>query len=120
MLDLLSVFSRKLSAEEISQIFDSFEGKTNELESSGSWEIVAAARRLWCYFRDPEVSFAIKTMAGLALLYFIVPIDVIPDTTPMIGYVDDFAVMSAALARIARAARTVREVRKYPHLQVIK
>jgi len=120
MLDLLSVFNRKLSSEEITQIFDSFEGKASELEESGSWEIVAAARRLWGYFRSPSTSLVIKGLAGAALLYFVVPLDFIPDTTPWIGYVDDFAVMTAALAQIGRSAKTVHDARKYPHLQVVK
>ena len=120
MLDLLSVFSKRLSSEEIAQVCNQFYQKTDELESAGGWEIAAAARRLWGYFSDPKSGAAVKSIAGIALLYFILPVDVIPDITPMLGYVDDLAVMAAALAQIGRAAKTAHDTRKYPHLQLVK
>jgi uncharacterized membrane protein YkvA (DUF1232 family) len=45
-------------------------------------------------------SYRSKAIAAGALLYFLNPVDLIPDTTPCFGYVDDFAVLSLATSFI--------------------
>ena len=40
---------------------------------------------------------AIKSIIGGGLLYFIVPLDLVPDYLPIIGLLDDFAVLSAII-----------------------
>ncbi|MCE1189634.1 MAG: DUF1232 domain-containing protein [Ignavibacteria bacterium] len=52
---------------------------------------------LYRYFKDPEVQWYRKTIVVAALIYFISPIDMIPDITPLIGYLDDMAVIAAVL-----------------------
>ena len=47
------------------------------------------------YMRDPQVSWHRKAI--VALIYFISPIDAIPDVTPLIGYLDDLGVITALL-----------------------
>jgi uncharacterized membrane protein YkvA (DUF1232 family) len=37
-----------------------------------------------------------------AMLYFINPVDLIPDTIPVVGYLDDFAVLSLAAGLVAK------------------
>lgn len=49
-------------------------------------------------------SIKIKAIAAGALLYFLNPIDLIPDSIPHFGYIDDFAVLSIA-ASVARSSR---------------
>ena len=46
---------------------------------------------------DPAVSKAKKAAAVGALLYFINPFDAIPDFVPFAGFVDDAAVIAAAV-----------------------
>ena len=36
-------------------------------------------------------------IGGIALLYFIWPIDIVPDIIPLIGLLDDLAVLAGAL-----------------------
>lgn len=48
-----------------------------------------------------ENSIRMKAIAAGALLYFLNPIDLIPDSIPSFGYIDDFAVLTIA-ASIAR------------------
>ena len=48
--------------------------------------------------RSPSVSARNKAICIGALLYFINPIDLIPDHLPVIGYLDDFAVLSLAVS----------------------
>lgn len=52
---------------------------------------------LYNYFRDPWVAWYRKTIVVAALLYFISPIDTIPDLTPLVGYLDDLGVITAVL-----------------------
>ncbi len=49
------------------------------------------------YMRDPLVSWHRKAIVVGALIYFISPIDAIPDIAPLIGYLDDLGVITAVL-----------------------
>lgn len=49
------------------------------------------------YMRDPKVSWHRKAIVTAALVYFISPIDAIPDINPLIGYLDDLGVITALL-----------------------
>lgn len=50
---------------------------------------------LFRYFMDGGVPWQRKTVVVAALLYFISPLDAIPDLAPLIGYLDDFGVIIA-------------------------
>lgn len=52
---------------------------------------------LYRYMKDKYVSWHRKVIVVAALIYFISPIDAIPDITPLIGYLDDLGVISALL-----------------------
>lgn len=49
------------------------------------------------YMRDPHVSWHRKAIVVAALIYFISPIDTIPDIAPLVGYLDDLGVITALL-----------------------
>lgn len=49
------------------------------------------------YMRDPIVSWHRKAIVVAALIYFISPIDAIPDIAPFVGYLDDLGVIAALL-----------------------
>ena len=51
--------------------------------------------------RRPETPTWAKSVVYGALLYFVSPIDAIPDFTPVFGYVDDLGVIIAALITIS-------------------
>jgi uncharacterized membrane protein YkvA (DUF1232 family) len=52
---------------------------------------------LYQYLKDPFVKWYRKAIVVAALIYFIVPIDTIPDITPFFGYLDDLGVIAALL-----------------------
>ncbi len=52
---------------------------------------------LFYYMRDPQVSWHRKAIVVAALIYFISPIDAIPDIAPLVGYLDDLGVITALL-----------------------
>lgn len=81
--------------EKIEYVDDNLWGK---LEKSGkrisfAKDILA----LYRYMKDPLVKWYRKTIVVAALVYFIVPIDAIPDLTPFFGYLDDLGVITAVL-----------------------
>lgn len=49
------------------------------------------------YMRDPYVSWHRKAIVIAALIYFISPIDTIPDLSPLFGYLDDLGVITAVM-----------------------
>ena len=56
--------------------------------------IIKNALILYYCYEDPNTSPYHKTAIAIALGYFILPFDLIPDTIPMIGYTDDILVIT--------------------------
>jgi len=52
---------------------------------------------LFAYLKDSFVSWHRKAIVIAALIYFISPIDTIPDVAPLFGYLDDLGVITALL-----------------------
>jgi len=52
---------------------------------------------LYSYLFDGTVSWYRKSIVVGALIYFITPIDAIPDLAPLFGYMDDLGVITAVL-----------------------
>ena len=54
-------------------------------------------RLLFKYFTDRKIPTTNKVVAVGALLYFITPIDAIPDLVPFLGFTDDIGVVGLAI-----------------------
>jgi len=54
------------------------------------------------FMRDPLVSWQKKAIVVAGLIYFITPIDAIPDFVPLVGYLDDLGVITALLKFLGR------------------
>lgn len=54
-------------------------------------------KALYKYMTDPNVPWYRKSIVIGALIYFISPIDSIPDLAPLVGYLDDLGVITAVL-----------------------
>jgi uncharacterized membrane protein YkvA (DUF1232 family) len=52
---------------------------------------------LYNYMKDPFVSWHRKAIVVAGLVYFISPIDTIPDVAPLVGYLDDLGVITALI-----------------------
>ena len=52
---------------------------------------------LYNYMRDKNVQWYRKSIVVAALIYFISPVDAIPDIAPLLGYLDDLGVITAVL-----------------------
>ena len=70
------------------------------------------ARLYWRLFRDRRVSILPKALLVLTLVYVISPFDVIPDFIPVIGEMDDVAVVLSVLWLFIRLCppEVVREI----------
>jgi uncharacterized membrane protein YkvA (DUF1232 family) len=54
------------------------------------------ARLYWRLFRDPQVSVWPKLLLVGALAYVALPFDLVPDTLPLLGEIDDVVIVLAA------------------------
>jgi uncharacterized membrane protein YkvA (DUF1232 family) len=63
-------------------------------------EVVEMALKLYYCMQDADTPKWAKTVIAGSLLYFVVPVDAVPDMLPG-GYVDDFGALSAAVMTVA-------------------
>lgn len=64
-------------------------------------------RALSRYYRDPSASMLGKLVIFFALIYAVVPVDLIPDV-PVVGWLDDLGVMGLATAWLMRVVARYR------------
>ena len=98
-----------LELEEIEEQIDSKEDyeKAEEFVEEGLWTKLERVGKkisfakdifaLYKYMIDHAVSWHRKAIVVAALVYFISPIDSIPDIAPLVGYLDDLGVITAVL-----------------------
>ncbi|MFT4704085.1 MAG: uncharacterized membrane protein YkvA (DUF1232 family) [Bradymonadia bacterium] len=93
------------------EIFDSVEAlddrkflsKAKKL--AGRVSFVRHAVAMWHTMRDDETPVAAKGVIVGALLYFVLPIDLIPDFMAGLGFTDDAAVIAIALKTVSSYLR---------------
>ena len=64
-------------------------------------EVIEKALFLYYAAQQPATPLWAKTTIYGALAYFISPIDMLPDLTPLLGYTDDLSILAAALVTVA-------------------
>jgi len=64
--------------------------------------------------RDPELPRGVRLRLGLLLLYLAIPIDLIPDFIPVLGYADDAIIVTAVLRSVVRKAGLAAVRRHWP------
>lgn len=70
----------------------------------GVMALISSPRRLWRFLRDPAAPKLPKAMALLAVLYVVMPADLIPDVMPILGWLDDLGLTGVALGYLATKA----------------
>jgi uncharacterized membrane protein YkvA (DUF1232 family) len=74
------------------------------------WKLPMYARVIWGLVRDPRTPIHLKGILGAALLYLVMPFDLIPDAIPILGQADDLTVLMLVLDLfIANAPAEVRK-----------
>lgn len=79
---------RAMTEEGKKQILDNFNEKIRRV--GGIEQLIYKLKLMYSYFQSPDVPAAKKGLVGAALLYFLLPTDVLFDGIPIIGYMDDF------------------------------
>jgi uncharacterized membrane protein YkvA (DUF1232 family) len=75
---------------------------------------IGRARAIVRYFRDREASLLGKLFVFAALVYVVMPADLIPDVLPVIGWLDDIGVMGLAVAWMWRVVGRYRDASLSP------
>lgn len=78
---------RAMTPEGKKTILENFNEKVRRV--GGMEKVIHKLKLMYRYFRAPDVPAAKKGLAGAALLYFLLPIDVVIDWIPIVGYMDD-------------------------------
>lgn len=66
-------------------------------------------RAILRFLRDPAASRSSKFFFVLAMLYLLLPLDLIPDVAPVVGWFDDLGILGTVLAwALSRAAAHAR------------
>ena len=79
---------------------ESFWDKLKEYAIVAGREVVETALKLFYCMKDEDTPLRAKVVIAGALLYFIMPVDAVPDFLPG-GYVDDLGALSGALLTVA-------------------
>jgi uncharacterized membrane protein YkvA (DUF1232 family) len=74
-------------------------------------DVIRLLRRLAA---DPTLPRGIRVRLGLLLAYLLLPIDLVPDFIPVIGYADDAVIVALALRSVVRAAGPAALARHWP------
>lgn len=78
----------------------SFWNKVKKFASKAGSKTVYTALKLYYTMQSTDTPAWAKAVIVAALGYFIAPIDVVPDVTPIVGFTDDLGVLAAAVASV--------------------
>lgn len=79
------------------------------LNEKGILEVVQLVQAILDLLRCPEISLLYKTIVVAALIYLMTPLDAVPDFLPLVGWLDDLAVLTAVREMIQAELAGVRE-----------
>ena len=77
---------------------DSFWDKIKTTLKKAGSKLIYQALQLFYAMQNPDCPIAIKGAIIAALGYFILPIDLVPDFLPVVGFADDLTAISSAIA----------------------
>jgi uncharacterized membrane protein YkvA (DUF1232 family) len=75
--------------------------KTKLRNVAGLDKLINAAKQVHDLLRDPQTPIWVKGLCIAVLGYLIVPTDAVADFVPVLGYGDDLAALTAAIAALA-------------------
>ncbi|HEY3251002.1 MAG TPA: YkvA family protein [Ignavibacteria bacterium] len=102
-VDLLEDFysEKPLSEGEMKEVSKALEKKV-KTNRKNVFKILSHLKALKNYMLDKDVKWTRKSVVVAALLYFIAPLDVIPDFAPFVGFLDDIGVIAWTVRYLGR------------------
>lgn len=79
-----------------------FWSKLNRTARRIGMKVVYPAVLLFYLFKSKDVPLKAKSFISGALVYFIVPLDGLPDFLPFLGYTDDLSLLAATLSHLVQ------------------
>lgn len=80
---------------------DAFWEKLRRFARAAGRTVVERALRLWYASQDPKTPAWAKRAIYGALAYFVLPLDLVPDLLPGVGYTDDAATLLVTLTVVS-------------------
>lgn len=81
---------------------ESLVDKIAKVAKKAGIKVIYAALLLYYVLKNPLTSKGDRAKILGALGYFILPIDILPDTIPIVGYTDDLAALTWAIYAVAK------------------
>jgi len=91
------IASEGTSESEQKRVFNETENYLSRFFSKLPRDVIINIYALYLFTKDENVLLYDKFLAFGALIYFISPIDAIPDITPFVGFIDDIGVIALAI-----------------------
>jgi uncharacterized membrane protein YkvA (DUF1232 family) len=85
--------ARPLTRDEELELETSVDRKIHKNKKS-IFKIISHLKALKRYMMDKDVKWYRKSVVIAALVYFVMPLDVMPDFAPLLGYLDDIGVVA--------------------------
>lgn len=85
--------TRPLTRDEERELETNVDRKIHKNKKS-IFKIVSHLKALKRYMMDKDVKWYRKSVVIAALVYFVMPLDVMPDFAPLLGYLDDIGVVA--------------------------
>ena len=111
-LDIDELLSKDFRQEDADRVSAQFEEALQKAQARDGGRLDQLVQNLWVHFNNTETPQDVQKLAGVALLYFVVPWDVVPDMVPLVGYADDLMVVSLALKKIGLLSKVARNARE--------
>ena len=91
------IYNDKIDEQMMKVVIQELFAKIKKVLIKAGLELTYKVLQLWYVLQKPEVPYPIKATIVGALMYFILPVDSIPDFLPG-GFVDDMAAIAFALS----------------------
>ena len=91
------IYNDKIDEQMMKVVLKELFAKIKKVLIKAGLELTYKVLQLWYVLQKPEVPYPIKATIVGALMYFILPVDSIPDFLPG-GFVDDMAAIAFALS----------------------
>jgi uncharacterized membrane protein YkvA (DUF1232 family) len=101
------VLDRDATLDDLKEAASGFWGKLKAF--MGKVPFARDAVALYYFIIDPKADFGLRGTAALAILYFISPLDFVPDVIPIAGMADDAMVIATAISVLAKALTPYRD-----------